>query len=138
MTEGTKLINNNKILGFLYVTVSAICFSSKGVLIKLAYAEDIDAISLLTFRMLFSVPFFVGIALFNKSKANPDRTVSDYSLIVLLGLIGYYFSSLLDFYGLEYVSAGLERLILFIYPTLVAILGFTTVNLYRNLIGSNL
>ena len=124
-TCGSKpfTLNRNQILGFIFVVISAICFSSKGVLIKLAYVEHIDAISLLTFRMLFSFPFFAGIAIADIFKKQPVATdKKDLILVIFLGLIGYYLSSLLDFYGLEYISAGLERLILFIYPTMVAIL----------------
>jgi drug/metabolite transporter (DMT)-like permease len=115
-------LDRNQILGFIYVLISAICFSSKGVIIKLAYGDKIDAISLLAFRMLFSFPFFL-VALFYKPKGiKIEASQKDLGLVIILGLLGYYFSSLLDFYGLEYVSAGLERLILFIYPTMVVLL----------------
>jgi len=116
-------LERNQILGFVYVLISAICFSSKGVIIKLAYEDHIDALSLLMFRMLFSFPFFLAAALIYKpTQIKILPTTKEIILVVVLGLTGYYFSSLLDFYGLEYVSAGLERLILFIYPTMVALL----------------
>mgnify|MGYP002777248329 CR=1 FL=1 len=116
-----KLIKQEKIKGFIYVCVSALLFASKGILIKLAYNEKIDPLSLLTFRMIFAVPFFVGIGLWLTLKEHPKIPLTDYILLIILGLIGYYYSSLLDFYGLEYVTAGMERLILFIYPTMVAV-----------------
>lgn len=128
MNIASKLINSKKFLGFLYVAISAVCFSSKGVIIKLAYSENIDALSLLTFRMLFAFPFFIAFGVFTKNQSKSVATNRDYALTIFLGLIGYYLSSLLDFYGLEYVSAGMERLILFMYPTLVAILGLILFN----------
>lgn len=114
---------SNTFLGILYVTISAILFSSKGVIIKSAYNEGIDSITFLMFRYLFSFPFYIIMfIMYSKSKQyNPNP--NEFLLIVFLGLIGYYFSSLLDFYGLEYVSAGLERLILFIYPTITTLIG---------------
>jgi drug/metabolite transporter (DMT)-like permease len=118
-----KNLSRNDILGFLYVTVSAFCFSSKGVIIKLAYKENIDALSMLNFRMLFAFPFYLVIFFLSRPKNQETKiSTNDYLLGITLGIIGYYMSSLFDFYGLEYVSAGVERLVLFIYPTLVALL----------------
>ncbi len=116
--------DNNKILGLIYVTISAILFSSKGVIIKTAYTEGVDAITFLMFRMLFSFPFYVIILIFYSSKVSAKPSNKQFGLVIFLGLSGYYLSSLFDFYGLEYVSAGLERLILFIYPTLTTLIGY--------------
>jgi drug/metabolite transporter (DMT)-like permease len=116
-------LHREEIIGFLFVLGSAVCFSSKGVIIKLAYKEQVDALTFLMFRMLFAFPLFVAIAFFFRKKLPVNElNPKEYLIVLFLGVLGYYFSSLLDFYGLEYISAGLERLILFIYPTIVVLL----------------
>ena len=111
-------------LGVTLAVFAAIGFSAKAIFVKLAYlVAPIDAITLLALRMAFSVPVFIGVALWSSQQqhAKPlDR--HDFLLIVGLGFIGYYVSSLLDFMGLQYLSAGLERLILFLYPTMTVLL----------------
>jgi drug/metabolite transporter (DMT)-like permease len=102
-----------------------VCFSLRPILIKLAYAHVVDPVTLLALRMLFSLPFF----LFAAAWAGRDRrrvpvTRGDGWAIVFLGFVGYYFASFVDFLGLQYISAGLGRLILFLYPTLVVALSF--------------
>lgn len=118
-----KIEKSDKFLGILFVTISAILFSSKGVIIKTAYAEGVDSITFLMFRYLFSFPFYLILLLIYSKPNQYKASKKEFLLIVFLSLIGYYLSSLLDFYGLEYVSAGLERLILFIYPTITTIIG---------------
>jgi drug/metabolite transporter (DMT)-like permease len=111
-------------VGALLVFLSAVCFSSKAVIVKLAYQYHVDSVSLLTLRMAFSVPVFLVTGYFSKAKPdepNTPVTAQDYGWLVFMGLIGYYLSSLFDFKGLQYITAGLERLILFIYPTLVVV-----------------
>jgi drug/metabolite transporter (DMT)-like permease len=110
--------------GILLALLGAICFSTKAIFVKLAYRDtNIDAITLLAWRMIFSVPFFVGAAFISSSKTdNVKFTTKQWLYIALIGCLGYYISSLLDFLGLQYVSAGIERLILFIYPTLVLLM----------------
>jgi len=112
-----------QVVGALLVFLSAVCFSSKAVIVKLAYQYHVDSVSLLTLRMIFSVPVFLVMSFLSKAKGEaPTKITSkDYIWLVLLGLIGYYLSSLFDFLGLQYITAGLERLILFIYPTLVVV-----------------
>lgn len=106
------------------VLVAAIMFSAKAVFIKLAYRFSIDAISLLTLRMLFAIPFYLGVLIYLKQKKDtPPLKKSNFFWVVVLGVLGYYLASYFDFYGLKYVTASLERLILFIYPTLVVIIG---------------
>ncbi len=106
--------------GFALVFVAAVGFSFKAILVKLAYRDDVDPITLLTLRMAFSLPFFLAAALWaRRHQAQTPLAARDWRSLLLLGLIGYYFSSYLDFVGLRYISAGLERLILFTYPTLV-------------------
>ncbi|MGH8547206.1 MAG: DMT family transporter [Methylococcales bacterium] len=109
--------------GSLLVWIAALGFSAKAILIKLAYATGtVDAISLLTLRMAMSLPFFLIAATWiGGANQKPAITHSDWWLVLALGMIGYYFASFLDFEGLTYISAGLERLILFLYPTLVVL-----------------
>lgn len=116
---------NNNLKGFFLVFLGAICFSSKAIMIKLAYQFDVDALSLLTLRMVFALPFFLIVAFVNKRNTMQEAVSGkDYLKIIGLGLLGYYTASILDFIGLQYITAGLERLILFIYPTLVVLLSF--------------
>lgn len=111
-----------KSVGILCVIAGTFCFASKGILIKLAYLYGISATPLLTLRMLFALPFYLATALWlNRSAFEPFQK-GDIWKIISLGLLGYYVSSLLDFLGLQYISAGLERLILYIYPTLVLLM----------------
>ncbi|RDC63878.1 DMT family transporter [Adhaeribacter pallidiroseus] len=118
----TKL-DSKQLAGALIVLLGAVCFSSKAVIVKLAYQYHIDSVSLLALRMLFSLPFFLLIAFFSRHKEVPAVPVSvkNYLLLAFYGLMGYYLASLFDFMGLQYITAGLERLILFVYPTLVVV-----------------
>jgi drug/metabolite transporter (DMT)-like permease len=111
-------------IGFLIAFVGAILFSTKAIMVKLAFAEiKVDAVSLLTLRMIFSLPFYLIAAFFISSQeGNTRMSGRQWMYLVLLGLFGYYLSSLFDFIGLQYISAGLERLILFLYPTFVVII----------------
>jgi drug/metabolite transporter (DMT)-like permease len=99
-------------------------FSTKAIMVKLAFARiQVDALSLLTIRMIFSLPFYLIAAfLINKSEGNVRLTTKQWLYLILLGIFGYYLSSLFDFIGLQYISAGLERLILFLYPTFVILI----------------
>lgn len=122
----SKLSNFHfQILGIGLAFLGAVLFSTKAVLVKVAYRDfDIDPISLLMLRMLFALPIYLGIALFvsqQKGVYKPNR--KDYFQIIFMGVIGYYLASLFDFIGLQYITASLERLILFIYPTIVVLIG---------------
>lgn len=107
--------------GALLVLLAAVGFSAKAVIIKIAYAYGVDAGTLLALRMLFSAPFFVLMAWWSR-EAGDRLSSADWRSVVALGFIGYYLASYLDFLGLVYVSASLERLILFLYPTIVVLL----------------
>ena len=97
-------------------------FAFKAILIKLAYAAaPVDAITLLALRMLYSAPFFVAMAWWAGRGAAPVGR-RDWLAILGLGFVGYYLASLLDFMGLRYVTASLERLVLYLYPTMVVLL----------------
>lgn len=107
--------------GFILAALAALGYSLKAIFIKLAYPYGVDAVTLLTLRMAFSLPAFLWVWLASRSaEALPAR---DWGWIILMGILGYYGASLLDFWGLQYISAGLERLILFTYPTLTILLG---------------
>ncbi|MCX8490532.1 MAG: DMT family transporter, partial [Cyclobacteriaceae bacterium] len=108
----------------LIALVGAILFSTKAIFVKLAYRDtNIDAVTLLAWRMIFSIPFFIGAAFAaSRQRTNIKFTIKEWVLIAIIGCMGYYISSLLDFLGLQFVSASIERLILFIYPTLVLIM----------------
>ena len=112
--------------GFFIAFSGAILFSTKAVIVKKAFAAtNVDAVSLLTLRMAFSLPFYLGAAyLISRRTGNVNLTRRQWWLIFLVGLTGYYLSSLFDFIGLQYISAGLERLILFLYPTFAVLLNY--------------
>ena len=105
--------------GFLITLSGAILFSTKAIFVKLAFAATmVDAVTLLALRMLFALPFYLVAARISHKKENKTIiTLKQWLYILLLGFLGYYLSSLFDFIGLQFVSAGLERLILFLYPT---------------------
>ena len=109
------------IAGLSIAIGGAILFSTKAIVAKLLYRYHIDAVTLIAFRMLFSLPVFAGVALW-KMRTGPALSASDRWRLVALGLIGYYLSSYLDFLGLQYISVGLERLILFTTPTFVLLM----------------
>ena len=102
--------------------VAALGFSLKAIFVKLAYPYGVDAITLLALRMGFSLPVFLWVGL-AEHRAGSRLTGGDWWRLFLLGCFGYYGASILDFWGLEYISAGLERLILFTYPTLTILIG---------------
>ncbi len=111
------------IVGVALAAGGVMCFSLRPVLIKLAYAYVTDPVTLLALRMLFSLPFFVVAALWlGRTKQQAPVSARDSLAILGLGFAGYYLASYLDFLGLQYISAGLGRLILFLYPTLVVLL----------------
>lgn len=117
-------MKNNLLKGFLISFTGAVLFSTKAIIVKLAFhATSADALTLLTLRMLFSLPFYLVAAYWgSRKKDNVKMTGRQWGYVVLLGLLGYYFSSYFDFVGLQYVSAGLERLILFLYPSFAVLI----------------
>lgn len=112
-----------KIIAFAIAAMGVIMFSAKAVFVKMAYAYDIDSVSLLLIRMGIALPIYIVIAVITsiRQKKQPLQK-SEYYLLILLGFLGYYLASYFDFKGLQYISASLERLILFVYPTLVLII----------------
>ena len=112
-------------LGFWFSILASFGFASKEIFVKLAFLvpqeTQISAISLLALRMLFSAPFFIYV--YSKLPKSEPLTKKEYFCVFCLSLLGYYFSSLFDFLGLQYISAGLERLILMTYPSITIMLG---------------
>lgn len=108
-------------IGIACVLIGAIGFSGKPVLVKAAYQYGIDTTTLLALRMLFSAPWFVAMAWW---AGRPATAISarDMAGLVALGFVGYYLASFLDLAGLQYISAGFGRLILYLYPTLVLLM----------------
>ncbi len=107
--------------GAICVFAGAVFFSGKAILVKLGLSEGVGIMTLLNLRMLFSLPFFL-IMLFYRHEQSEKITLHDHITIIVLGICGYYLASYFDFAGLQYISASLERLIVFIYPTLVIVL----------------
>src|SRR5437764_3058652 len=111
-------------IGPLCAVIGVLGFSFKAILIKLAYAwTSIDPVTLLALRMLYSAPFFIAMA-WLAARADSARPIAaaDWRALVALGFLGYYLASLLDFLGLQYITAALERLVLFLNPTIVVVL----------------
>ena len=109
--------------GLLLAAAGSIAFSGKAIIVKLAYRHGVDAITLVMFRMLFALPFFIATAWWAGRHQAP-LTRNDWLGVLGLGFSGYYLSSFLDFLGLQYISASFERLILYLNPTLVLVLGW--------------
>ncbi|WP_229676124.1 DMT family transporter [Polaromonas eurypsychrophila] len=113
--------------GLLLATLGAIFFSGKAIIVKLAYRYGVDAVTLIMYRMLFALPIFALMAWW-ASRGKAALTRKDWLGVLWLGFTGYYLASFLDFAGLAYITASLERLILYLNPTLVLLLGLV---LYR-------
>ncbi|WP_233208140.1 DMT family transporter [Pollutimonas subterranea] len=113
-------------MGFLLAGVGAVLFSAKAIVVKLTYRYGVDALTIIGFRMMLSLPFFAVVGCYQARRAHLGKiqrlTAKESGQIVFLGFIGYYLSSYLDFLGLQYITAGLERLILFLSPTFVLLL----------------
>ena len=109
--------------GLLLAAAGSIAFSGKAIIVKLGYRYGVDSITLLMLRMLFAMPFFLAFAWW-AGRGQAPLTRRDWVGVVGLGFSGYYLSSFLDFLGLQYISASFERLILYLNPTLVLVLGW--------------
>jgi len=108
--------------GLLLAGLGAVAFSGKAIIAKLAYRHGVDAITLVTYRMLFALPLFVALSLW-AGRGRPPLTGRDWRVVCGLGFCGYYLASTLDFAGLQYISASFERLVLYLNPTLVLLIG---------------
>lgn len=110
--------------GLLLAATGAVAASAKAIVVKLAYRHGVDAATLLALRMLVAFPFFVAMGLWAARQARGRLSAGDWARVAGLGFAGYYLSSWLDFLGLAYISATLERLILYLSPTLVMLIAF--------------
>ena len=119
-----KTATKISLAGFLITFIGAILFSTKAIIVKKAFVDiKVDALSLLAVRMICSLPFYLIVAFYKTNQEeNKKLTAKQWWFLVVLGLSGYYISSFLDFVGLQYISAGLERLILFLYPTITMLI----------------
>lgn len=106
-------------VGVLCAVFGALGFSFKAILVKQGYRYGVDPMTLLTLRMLYALPFFIAMGLHTARRATYAITRRDLGALLLLGFFGYYLSSYTDFLGLQYISAGLERVILYTYPSMI-------------------
>ena len=123
MTAGTRAAGSGTIgaaawPGFALALAGSISFSGKAIIVKLAYRYGVDAVTLIMYRMLFALPMFLLLAWW-AGRGKPALIRRDWLAVIGLGFSGYYLASLLDFMGLAYISASLERLILYLNPTIV-------------------
>jgi len=114
----------NRVIGVAFAAAGAALFSLKGVVIKLAFAEGMSVSQLLTWRMAFAMPAYLVVGVYAFTRLKKKITAKTYAIAAGLGIMSYYISSWINFEGLKYVSAQLERLILYIYPTMVALLAW--------------
>lgn len=117
--------------GLLLAAAGAIAFSGKAIIVKMSYRYGVDAVTVIMYRMLFALPFFLLLGWWSERQTfarNNPLSRRDVMGIVALGFVGYYLSSYLDFLGLQYITASLERLILYLNPTLVLLLGWLLFN----------
>ena len=109
--------------GVVLALAGAMAFSGKAIIVKLAYRYGVDAVTVIMFRMLFAFPIFALMSWWS-GRGQPPLTRADWAGVLGLGVTGYYLASFLDFLGLQYVTASLERLILYLNPTLVLLLAW--------------
>ncbi len=104
--------------GLALALAGSIAFSGKAIIVKLAYRYGVDAVTLIMYRMIFALPLFLLLS-WSAGRGKPALSARDWRVVVSLGFTGYYLASFLDFLGLQFISASLERLILYLNPTLV-------------------
>jgi drug/metabolite transporter (DMT)-like permease len=112
----------HRVDGILLAAAGAIAFSGKAIIVKLAYRYGVDAVTVIMYRMLFALPLFLALSWW-AGRGKPALTGADWRLLAGLGFTGYYLASFLDFCGLQYISANLERLIVYLSPTFVLAMG---------------
>jgi drug/metabolite transporter (DMT)-like permease len=114
--------DGHRATGLMLAAIGSIAFSGKAIIVKLAYRHGVDAVTLIMYRMLFALPMFLALAWW-AGRGRPALTARDWRVVIGLGFCGYYLASFLDFAGLQYITASLERLILYLNPTIVLVLG---------------
>ncbi len=119
MTASASSLNIERVWpGLALALGGSIAFSGKAIIVKLAYRYGVDAVTLIMYRMVFALPLFLLLS-WGAGRGKAALTARDWRVVIGLGFAGYYLASFLDFLGLQYISAGLERLILYLNPTLV-------------------
>jgi drug/metabolite transporter (DMT)-like permease len=124
----TKTVASSRSIGLSCAALGALGFSFKAIFIKAAYVYGVDAETLLALRMAYALPFFIAMGVYVAQREPMRLSGRDKLILVMLGVLGYYAASYLDFLGLRYITAALERLILFLYPTLVLLLSAVFLN----------
>ena len=109
--------------GLMLAVLGAVAFSGKAIIVKVAYRHGVDAITLIMYRMLFALPAFLLMAWW-AGRGRAALSAHDWLAVLGLGFSGYYLASTLDFLGLQYITAGLERLILYVTPGIVMLLAW--------------
>jgi drug/metabolite transporter (DMT)-like permease len=109
--------------GVILALAGSIAFSGKAIIVKLGYRYGVDAVTLLMYRMLLALPFFLLLSWWS-SRGKTPLSRAQWLQVLFLGFMGYYLASFLDFAGLQYISASLERLILYLNPTIVMLMGW--------------
>lgn len=122
MNAPAATVRREMLTGVLLAGAGAIAFSCKAIIIKLAYRYGVDAVTTIMYRMLFAFPLFLALSWWS-GRNKPAPSAQDWRTLVGLGFCGYYLASYLDFAGLQYISANLERLILYLNPTVVLVAG---------------
>ena len=117
-----KKISENT-LGIVIALMAVFLFSSKAIIVKLIYEFEVPTVHVLLMRILFALPFYLVILGVKRNEVKENVEKKHYLWLLLFGVIGYYVASFFDFYGLQFLSASLERIILFVYPTLVVLIG---------------
>lgn len=123
----TMKLSGSYLSGTVLALLGALLFSTKAIFVKLAYQHEVDSSTLLLFRMLMALPFYLFMIFRDYGRSAPQwKKIPPryWWALVASSFLGYYLSSLLDFMGLQYIDASIERLILFIYPTIIALLSF--------------
>lgn len=115
--------NGRLAIGMLLAGLGSLGFAGKAIIVKLAYRYGVDPATLIMYRMLFALPFFIVMTWW-AGRGMPPLTRRDWLGVLGLGFSGYYLASMLDFVGLQYITASLERLILYLAPTMVLALGW--------------
>ncbi|MBB6095245.1 drug/metabolite transporter (DMT)-like permease [Povalibacter uvarum] len=122
MQTATESLPRSTWPGILLASAGAIAFSGKAIIVKLSYRYGVDAVTVIMYRMLFAMPLFLALSWW-ASRDKPALSARDWTVLFGLGFSGYYLASFLDFAGLQYITANLERLILYLNPTIVLLLG---------------
>lgn len=119
-------INEAVLPGILMALAGTFMFSLKPILIKYAYAAGLSSEQVITLRMVFAIPFYLGVVIFFWCKEHTKRSLYIQQLlpVAVLGVLGYFIASYLDLLGLQFISAQLERVVLFCFPTIVVVMSY--------------